>query len=458
MEFKRFSGIGNMSCRGTRRNLVATEKGETSRNLANEVSEHLKSCPHCAAENEELKKLDALLGSVEAPAPDPQLWTRIESAMVERGQPRFSAQAGPFAGHGMRGAVRRLPWTRTALFAAAGIVMVLAAYELVNGLKDRVPVSGIEIGALLLDFRSADDASPARIMDSAGGRDLSVGQSVPSDSLIVLPARSTALFDMPSVGLVRLVGPGVFRNGARGITGLESGEVFADIKSGRGQFVVGTPAAAVTVKGTKFLVSFSSAETRIVVAEGVVSVSNGSGKCDVGAGSECRVLAGKPPEAPRPSNAASALDVDIRKMLFVNPSVEVFPAQVKWSGGEDVRISVRITNPDGPMRLLRHGNARVFYSLRVTTPSGETFHVNLNTRNVSEKTSGVSGDEFMSLQRGDVYECVFTLSDVFVDIGRYRISATYAGAPPETGEGAPGLAPWRGIVESEPLIVEIAGK
>ncbi|MBL7073839.1 zf-HC2 domain-containing protein [candidate division KSB1 bacterium] len=76
-----------MKCRFIKKRLSAYLDGELPEEEGKRISDHLKFCPRCAAEVQELQGVWDLLGTWERVEPTPFLWEKVRKRVAEKPSP-----------------------------------------------------------------------------------------------------------------------------------------------------------------------------------------------------------------------------------------------------------------------------------------------------------------------------------------------------------------------------------
>jgi anti-sigma factor RsiW len=129
-----------MNCRNVKNKLSPHLDGRLPSAVVLQVDAHLEECPHCRAEQDELRALKALLAGAPPPQAPPGLWDAVHAGLREHVE-RQPARPAP----GWLGWV----WGRAPMVTAGLAMLLLAAILPIRYLEQSPAQNGVTIDELV---------------------------------------------------------------------------------------------------------------------------------------------------------------------------------------------------------------------------------------------------------------------------------------------------------------------
>lgn len=380
--------------------LLAAYRGELSDASAREVEAHVRSCPDCEREREEIAALERLFMGMPEPAPAPDGFARIRQRIERDRRTR-----------------RRRSLLLLPLAAAAAALLALL-------LPAPAPSRSPTLDALHGEILVSDEAVPT------GGRIALEGETpiraATAARVAFAGRRDTDVVLAPGTRL-RFLGDGRLR--------MDDGRAFFTVGTGDGEFTVRTPNGDATVTGTKFDLTVDADRTDLAVLDGEVSFRTGAdAPVRVVSGFAVTAAAGGPPGDLRPvdpwrvrdwlSRPTLLLDSSPRGLLLTLRNDHPVPIAVKPFDPSSATWSLRVRPRDdriGPPRQIRVQSVMVIHDNR--TPEGP---------------------DPVTLEPGESYRLVIDPAELDLSGGRYLVSAVYkpyTDLPEEVWRGEPVVTP-----------------
>lgn len=381
--------------------LLARIREELPDASTREVEDHLRSCPECRRESEEIAVLGNLLMEMPGPEPAPDGFARIRQR-IERDD---------------RARRRRLPFLLLPLAAAAAafVAFLLPSSTFppspsLRSLHGEVLVRNEPLptgGRVRLESRTEIRAGTATRVAFAGRRETDVVLA-PGSRLVFL---EDGRFEM------------------------ESGRAFFTVGDGDGDFRVRTPNGDATVTGTKFDLTVEDDRTDLAVLDGTVSFRTGAGApVRVVSGYAVSAFAGGPPGEPQKVDPWRVRDWLSRPTLLLA------------SSPRGLVLTLRNDNP-APIAVKPFDPSSATWSLRVRREDdriGPPRQIRVQSVMVVHDNRTPEGPDPVILEPEQAYRLVIDPAELDLSEGRYLVSAVYkpyTDLPEEVWRGEPIVAP-----------------
>jgi hypothetical protein len=397
-------------CKYIKERLVDLLKGEISEGDLENLNSHLFSCRSCAKDASALKTVNTLLRAVEEIEPSERLWQRIEEALTPRE------------------ALKRPLLPRVALASAAALLLGIIIYLLFYQPQSQ-PFTIVKKICHQETLTEVDKKIP-------------LGETLKMDNY--------AIIEIKDRGILRVEKGTTFRFEQKERIFLQEGEIFLDLRPGRGEFVLRTPDLEVNVLGTRFGLKRGkhNGGSFVYIVEGKVMISNQKGSLVGGPGDIIYGVKGVAPTF-RSTQRLYKLIAWLKRYENYAPQITI-QAPKELIKDQTLHLKITISNHTTlPLVLEPLGEKPPYLSLGVIDPDGMKWYITLVKDMIKARDSPPTVNGFIKLEEGESFSILYELDPkLFSKDGLYRLKVNYICQTKVKGV-------WSGSIDSEYIKMEV---